>query len=187
MKKITGNQKVAGVRSDAVRAKTGKGWDEWFALLDAAGAKHMNHTQIAAHLYDQLGCPGWWNQMVANGYEQARGLRQKHEMRDGFQISRSKTVAAPVDALYKAWHNKKVRGRWLADNSLVIRKATEAKSLRITWIDGRTSLEVFFIAKGEGKSQVTVQHSKLPDAAEAERMKAYWAEALERLKDLLEG
>jgi hypothetical protein len=44
----------------AVEAKTGKTWQEWFAVLDAAGARAMDHHSIAAYLYKQLGVPGWW-------------------------------------------------------------------------------------------------------------------------------
>ena len=171
----------------AVQAKTGKTWPEWFAVLDTAGAAKMTHKQIAAHLHERLGVPGWWCQMVAVGYEQERGLREKHETPAGYQISRSKTLAVPVDRLYSAWHDKKTRGRWLRDPSFTVRKATENKSLRITWIDGVTSLEVMFYAKGKDKSQVSVQHSKLPDAAAAERSKKYWTGMLERLQELLQG
>lgn len=178
-------KKAGNVSDEAVRAKTGKAWDEWFKLLDAAGARKMNHAQIAAYLYDQLGCPGWWNQMVAVGYEQERGLRDKHQKPDGYSISGSKTIAVPLGRLYRAWNDAKLRGRWLKE-PLTIRKATTDKSMRITWGDGPTGLEVNFYAKGEGKSQVTVQHNKLSSAKEAERMKAFWADALERLQDQLE-
>jgi hypothetical protein len=41
--------------------------------------------------------------------------------------------------------------------------------------------------KGESKSQVSLQHSKLPDAGAAARMKTFWGTALERLKAFLEG
>ena len=44
----------------AVEAKTGKPWQEWFGVLDAAGARQMDHQSIAAHLYKHLGVPGWW-------------------------------------------------------------------------------------------------------------------------------
>ena len=30
----------------AVRGKTGKTWDEWFAFLDRAGCKSMTHKEI---------------------------------------------------------------------------------------------------------------------------------------------
>ena len=39
-----------------------------------------------------------------------------------------------------------------------------------------------FAAKGEVKSVVAVQHARLADAAEADRMKAYWRERLSALK-----
>jgi hypothetical protein len=50
---------------------------------------------------------------------------------------------------------------------------------------GRTNVDVNFLPKGDAKSQVAVEHSKLADPGEAERMKAYWGERLERLRDLL--
>jgi len=56
--------------------------------------------------------------------------------------------------------------------------------MRVTWPDG-TSLEVNFYSKGDSKSQVSVQHSKLKDSADVARRKAYWSAALARLKDFL--
>ena len=79
-----------------------------------------------------------------------------------------------------------MRARWLPDPQFTVRKATPGKSMRITWVDGRTSVEANFYAKGLGRSQVAVQHNKLPDAAAGKRMKAYWAEALEQLKAAVE-
>jgi len=48
-------------------------------------------------------------------------------------------------------------------------------------------VEVGFYPKGARKSQVAVQHNKLPDAKAAARMKTYWAGALDRLKELVES
>ena len=39
--------------------------------------------------------------------------------------------------------------------------------------------------RGPAKSQVALQHRKLPDRAAAMRMKQYWSERLEALKDVL--
>ncbi len=72
------------------------------------------------------------------------------------------------------------------EEGIVIRKAAAGKSMRITWADGKSTLSVNFYAKGDGKSQVAVQHGKLPDAESAERMKVYWAKALRRLQRFLE-
>jgi uncharacterized protein YndB with AHSA1/START domain len=177
--------KVAGIGSVAVQAKTGKGWAAWFKVLDQHGCRKMKHKEIAALLHDELGCPSWWSQMVANGYEQFHGLRQKHETPSGYQISRSKTLPVPAAKLFAAWFDPKGRRHWLMDSGITIRKATPNKSLRITWVDGKTNVEVHFYPKGADKCQVVVQHDKLPSAKAGERMKAYWNTALERLGDAL--
>ena len=65
-----------------------------------------------------------------------------------------------------------------------IRTATRDKSMRITWED-ETSVEAYFVKKGAGKSQVAIQHRKLPDEAAIARLKAYWAERLAALTELL--
>jgi uncharacterized protein YndB with AHSA1/START domain len=186
MNKTSRPRATARMSDDAVRAKTGKTWPEWFAVLDAAGCRKMTHQEIVACLRDQHGLGPWWQQMVTVGYEQERGLREKHEKPDGYSISASRTIAVPLADLYGAWHDKRKRGRWLSDDDFTVRKATANKSLRITWGDGTTSVEVNFVPKGEAKSQVAVQHDKLADAKAAERQKVYWREALDRLQALLE-
>src|SRR5215467_13039500 len=99
---------------EAVKAKTGKVWAEWFKILDKAGAKKMPHKEIALYLYEKQKLPAWWCQMVAVGYEQERGLRQKFQKCDGeFSASRSRTMAAPLAKAYAAWTDEKLRNRWL--------------------------------------------------------------------------
>jgi hypothetical protein len=186
MEKPTARKKAPPVSDRAVQAKTGKNWQQWFELLDRAGAKKMTQTDIAAYLYHELGCPSWWNQMVAVGYEQDRGLREKHQTPVSFQISCSKILTVPLSTLFAAWRDEKTRLQWLEERGMVVRKATRDKSLRVTWVDSRTNLEVLFYAKGASKSQVTVQHNKLADASAAERMKRYWAEKLENLQEFLQ-
>jgi uncharacterized protein YndB with AHSA1/START domain len=170
---------------EAVTSATGKTWSGWFKLLDAAGAKKMTHQEITKHLSEKQGVRPWWTQMVAVTYEQARGLRDKHEKPQGFEISVSRTVGAPVGRVFKAWTVEKTRKQWLPAK-LEIRKAATNKSLRITWEDVKTSLAVAFVSKGPDKTQVVAQHSKLPDAKAAAKMKKFWAQALDRLKELIE-
>jgi uncharacterized protein YndB with AHSA1/START domain len=184
MKKNT--SKTAGVGDAAVQKATGKTWAEWFAVLDAAGAKKMTHQEIVAYLVKHHQVGPWWQQMVTVGYEQGRGLRKKHQKPGGYQISRSKTLAMPVSKVFRAWNNANTRSRWLGDVELTIRKAATNRSLRITWPDGRTNVEVLFYPRGPNKVQVTVQHDKLPTAMAGERAKNYWGEALDRLQAFLE-
>src|SRR5690348_6214433 len=160
----------------AVQAQTGKTWPEWFTILDAAGAQNMTHQEIVAVLHEQHGVGPWWRQMVTVEYERERGLRERHEKPDGYEISVSKTIAVPVADLYEAWIDASIRKRWLPDAEFTVRKATPCKSVRITWPDGNKKVEVMFYPKGKAKCQVTVQHGKLPDADAGVKMKAYWAE-----------
>lgn len=170
---------------EAVESKTGKTWSRWFKHLDAAGAKKMTHQEIVAHLHDKHGVRPWWTQMVAVTYEQARGLRDKHEKPEGFEISVSRTIAVPIAKAYRSWTDEKARQKWLP-SSVTIRKAATNKSLRLNWEDGKTIVATAFLAKSDGKTQVVAQHSKLPDAKAAAKMKKFWAEALDHLKELIE-
>src|SRR5262245_21960087 len=181
-----GNETHAGISSEAVRAKTGKGWAEWFSILDKAGAAKWPHKEIASFLHEQQ-CGNWWSQMVAVGFEQARGLRVKHQTADGFTAGASKTVAAPVAAVFRAWTDARRRAKWLPDADAVsIPSATENKSLRLLWTDGTSSIVVQFYPKEAGKSQVTIERRKLKSAKEVSQVKAYWTAALDELKTLLE-
>ncbi|MFN2513596.1 MAG: DUF4287 domain-containing protein [Pyrinomonadaceae bacterium] len=180
--------KATGPRmsDEAVKAKTGKNWNQWFTILDKAGAKEMSHQEIVKFLNSKHEVGPWWQQMVTVTYEQARGLRDKHEKPGGYQISVSRTLNVPLANLYKAVANEKSRSSWLPEDGLVLRKATANKSIRVTWKDGKTSLEISFYAKGDGKSQIVAQHSKLPDAKAAAKMKTYWSKALDRLREAVE-
>lgn len=146
----------------------------------------MNHKEIVAYLNSKHSVGPWWQQTVTVTYEQVRGLREKHEKPEGYQISVSRTVNTTLPKLYKAFADQRTRSRWLEEEGIVVRKATPEKSMRVTWKDRKTSPEINFYSKGDGKSQVVVQHSKLPDAGGAARMKAYWSKTLDRLRTVLE-
>lgn len=80
----------------ALLAATGKPWRHWFALLDGAGAKAMDHGSIVKVLAKARGISGWWQQMITVAYERARGLRQRHETTKGFTANISRTVQVPL-------------------------------------------------------------------------------------------
>ncbi len=187
MKKNQSENKTAGISDEAVAGKTGKTWAEWFAVLDAAGAAKMDHKEIVAHLSEQHQVSSWWRQMLTVGYEQARGLRQKHEKPDGYEVSVSKIINVPLTVLFNAWEDETERARWFPRRKFTIRKATPNKTLRLTWGADKSSVEVYFYSKGDAKSQVTCQHRKLPNQEEVERMREFWAKTLQSLKKRLEA
>lgn len=179
-----GNLVVGGISSEAVYKSTGKHWAEWLSILDAVHATSMSHGEIAEHLQSAHGVSDWWGQMLTVGYEQARGMRQKHEKPGGFEVSASKTVSASVDRAFAAFEDPSVRQQWLADPGFSVRVATASKSMRADWVDGRSRISVNWYARGEGRSQVVVQHIKLENGDEAEAKKAYWIEQLGKLEQL---
>jgi hypothetical protein len=173
---------------EKIRQRTGRGWEEWFAMLDKWGAAGRSHREIARWLAEQQGVePLAWNaQAIASSYELTRGLRAVGEKADGFAITASRTVAVPVDRLYEAVVDESLRERWLPDGELTQRTATQSKSARFDWRADGTRVHVTFLAKGEAKSTIALEHRRLGDSAEAERMKSYWRERLQTLKGALE-
>ncbi len=170
----------AGVSDAAVRAGTGKGWAEWFALLDAARGAEVGHKGIVAVLAAHPRVGPWWRQMVAVAYEQERGLRQRHQTPEGFQLSVSRTVAASAETVFGLWADGAERSGWLAEADLVIRKAVAPRSLRIAWSDG-SAVEVAIHPRGPERSRVVVDHRRLRDAQRVGLMKEFWADALDAL------
>jgi uncharacterized protein YndB with AHSA1/START domain len=173
---------------EAVRSGTGRGWDDWIAALDGWGAAERKHSEIATWLSDEHGLGGWWAQTITVTYERERGLREPGSSRDGlFEVSVSRTVAAPVERLFAAFADPGERERWLPGATVRERTSQPNRSARFDWEDGSTRLVVGFTDKGAGRSHVALVHEKLPDAKAAERAKSYWRERLDALKELLEA
>jgi hypothetical protein len=174
---------LGGMKDVHLKKNTGREWSEWVKILDKAGAATMEHGPIAQIVSD-MGVPGWWTQCVAVGYERIKGIRARGQRRNGtWEASKSRTFAVPVDKLFDAFQSAAKRKKWL-DAKIVVRKATAPKSMRVTWDDG-TSVQMWFTPKGEAKSNVAVQHTKLSSKADADRMKVYWGEKLDALNQAL--
>ena len=157
------------VSDEVIRRRTGRGWEEWFDLLDESGAIAKAHREIARWLQSEHGIDGWSAQSVTVSYERARGRRAVGEHADGFAITASKTVAVPVDRLYDAFVDESLRERWLPGRRLRERTATKPRSARFDWSDGETRVVVGFTAKGDAKSVVAIEHAPLAGGAEAAR------------------
>lgn len=178
---------MAKITDAAVKARTGKDWQTWFRILDEAGAREMNHKEIVALLARDHQIGPWWQQSVTVEYERSRGLREKHETPEGYQIGASKTLSVPLEVAYEAWVNDRERMDWLPNDRLIITTKTRGKSIRGSWAGGPSRLDVYFYPKGDRRTQISVDHSKLDDAEAAEEMKSFWRDALGRLQAYLTG
>ena len=172
---------------DAVRKGTGKGWDDWFRILDAWDATTKGHPAIARYLHEELGVPGWWAQGVTVGYEWARGLRARNEAAGGYQVSVSKTIAAGAEDVWRDFVEPARRNRWLASGTLRTRPGTgtAGKSARFDAADGRP-VTIWLEAKGE-RSSVTVTSQRLAGPDEVEAVRATWRAHLADLAERWSG
>jgi hypothetical protein len=175
-----------GVSEASIRKGTGKGWDDWFRILDDWGATDHDHTEIARHVHAEFGVDGWWSQSVTVGYERARGMRARNERPgEGFEVSVSKTVdLSPMEA-WRAFVEPTARAAWL-ELELHMRTGlrTMGRAARFDVPTEGTRVHVSFVPKGEDRCVVTVTHLKLdgPDDVEAHRLA--WRERLARLATL---
>ena len=176
--------RLAGRSDEIMKARTGCTWERWVKALDHVRAYEWTHRDIARHVREKYKVADWWVQSVTVGYERIKGLRAIGQRRSGaWEASKSRTFAAPIDQIFRAFHDPRRRRRWMADAKPTIRSATPSKSMRMTWPDGTTVI-VGFTAKGAAKSQVAIQHEKLPDQPTAARMKTYWGERLDALGEM---
>ena len=169
---------LAGMSDATIKARTGCNWERWVYALDRVQAYTWPHRDIATYVHEKYKVSGWWAQSVTVGYERIKGLRAIGQRRDGgFEASKSKVFAVPLGRLYRSFSDARSRARWLPGVKPAVRSATRHKYMRLTWPD-QTQVQIGFLRKGPRKSQVAIQHAKLPDRASVTRMKQYWAERL---------
>jgi hypothetical protein len=167
---------------EAIKAKTGKGWAQWFAALDKAGAAKCKHKAIAALLEEKMGVGPWYAQMVAVSYERSRGIRAMNQKCDGeFSVSVTKVMPVPLSRLFAVATAK--QADWFPRGAFTESSRTKDKYWRGKWKTGR--LAMGFIAKEAGKAQIAIDSGQLPGPEAVEKERAAWKKAVEKLSGLL--
>ena len=193
----------------AVRKATGKGWDEWFAVLDSEGADALPHKQIARLLYDKSYiASSWWCQMVTVEYERARGKRALGETESaGFEIGVQKTLPLSPQDAWNLFTQPEGLALWLGTVPCLrwekgaafataegtrgeIRSFTPGKHVRLTWqpphFAAPSTLQVSLTPSGK-KTALRFHQEKLASAAAREQMHAHWRDILQKLAELAIG
>jgi len=196
--------------SDAgCQAATGKTLTEWFALLDAREALKDGRRNTVMHLYEQMGRNDWWATTIAVEYEkQAGAVVKKDGLPEGYGICVTKTIAAPLEQVYKAWTDSALASRWLgagmqaevkdggayrnADGDCgKFLRVRENKDLRLSWENPAFSapslVDMALSDKGGGKTGLLLNHTRIQTRPEADGLRAAWGEAFNKLKAMLEG
>jgi uncharacterized protein YndB with AHSA1/START domain len=183
------------VSNAAALKRTGHGLDYWFAVLDRFGTGH-GHTKTAEYLYSKHKLPGWYAQSITVTWERARGLRQENQTCSGdFQVSVSRSIAAPVEVLVDLINEPKTRAKWLAGVDKALRKGMEeafaaGKALelkkqgqarmRYKWLS--SVVELRLTGNPNGKSTLVADNSALTDAEAVAARREIFARALDRLR-----
>jgi hypothetical protein len=182
-----------GLSEAAVRARTGRGYDHWFAVLDAFGAAARGHTAAARHIREDHGVPGWHAQGITVAYERARGLRAMNQAKSGFQVSVSRVVPGDIETVLAAIRGP-ARKRWLAEADPGLRRALESalatgakgmvrgpKRARVRYKWDGADVELVAEPRG-GRTVVVASNTKLRDAAQVAARRSQWRAALDALK-----
>lgn len=167
------------VRAETVVQATGKAWEEWFAVLDAAGAREMTHAEIARWLYDQGHvADGRWCQGVTVAYERRIGRREVGQTCDGdFRTSISTTLTGTLDGALAVWLERV--GEMTVFNGVAlaaepkVSKTDKWRYWRARLVDGG-AIEVRIYVKPDGLVSLGLEHGKLPDKPTADAWKAFW-------------
>jgi hypothetical protein len=176
-----------GVSDDAMVRATGRTHAEWFAILDEWGATGHGHTEIARWLSETHGVPGWWTQSITVAYERARGMRARHQMRDGYSVSVTRTIKVDPTRALDAFTSTSLRDRWLPGVPMRQRPTRAELTARFDWSDPPSRVVVTVVPKGVDKSVVAVTHEQVKDGEAAERLKIAWRRWLSGMKTVLEG
>jgi uncharacterized protein YndB with AHSA1/START domain len=174
---------------DRIRERTGRGWEQWFDLLDDWGSHEMKHRDIARKVAAELDIdPLAWNaQAITKSYERTRQGKLAGEQEDGFTVNVSRTMAASAATAFEAFTDDTSRSAWLPDAPLRARTATAPRTAHFDWADDGSRVHVYFVEKDGGRTTVTVRHARLARAEIADATKLAWRERLVALKAYAEG
>ncbi len=173
-----------GMSPEAIKKGTGRTWEEWVAVLDAAGGESMSHTELAKYILENFDLSVWWGQGVAIGYHHAKGLRPRGMTSDGFAANASKTLSIPLNRLWKLWADDELRAQWLDPALLTVSSASENRTFNAKLNSDNSRISINFSAVGEDRSKFGLQNTRLASADEIPVRKAFWKEAIERLVEV---
>jgi uncharacterized protein YdhG (YjbR/CyaY superfamily) len=162
----------------AVLKATGKGWANWFNLLNEEGFAAKPHTEIVKFLTEKLSTPGWWAQSITVEYERYLGRRQTGQVKDGtFQTAVSKTMPGDKDQVFDFWlaavcDEKELNSIPLAGKP-AISKSEKWRFWRVDLQDG-SKVTVTVGAKTTEKSILTFSNEKLKSRDDIEPWKTFW-------------
>lgn len=166
----------------SVLKATGKTWEEWRTILDAAGMADESHIGIVVHVQGKYGLSDWWGSAVATGYERIIGRRQKYQRPDGYFFgSAFKTIHASYDLV---WNVIRMADPWIEPGIIVLRTYSET-SLRFDELD-RNEVVSFWLTDKQDRVAVRATGERFLTVEAALAWKEIWQKRLVHLKRVIE-
>ena len=172
----------------SVMKATGRELHEWFAVLDAHGARELPHKDIARLLTSDYDVPGWWSQNVTVEYEKHIGRRETGQSQSGeYEATATRTLPGTMDEVLDDWVERlpSVPGAAAFDGvgfvgAPSVSRTEKWRYWRVSLADG-SRVTVTISQKPGGPavavgpaSLLAVTTSKLPTREDGARWKAFW-------------
>jgi uncharacterized protein YndB with AHSA1/START domain len=183
----------------SAKAATGRTYEDWFRLLDAAGGATAGRKALGDLLLKKHNLDAWWAITLIVEYEKTRGAFDKDGAPRGYNICVTKSFSAPPARAFEelakgAWWLGPKATATLAEGAAfddgdghtgTFKKVVPGKSIKFTWQGAGHQLgetvEIKLTPSG-AKTAVALTHDRLPDRAAADGMRAAWAAFLEAWK-----
>lgn len=169
----------------AIRAQTGRGWDDWIDAIDAGVGRDAAHPRIVEWVMANSEQNGWWSQGIAVSFERMTGRRLAGQMPDGtFTANRSRTLTVDREVLRELVADNETRDALLGFET-EFRSKVASKTYKVLIARGDEpmgGLLFTFDAASNGRTKLAISHEKLQVFDEIELWKAYWGDWLDALE-----
>ncbi len=186
---------------------SGKTFKEWFAWLDKKWPQWPKRRVVVYTIYEEEFKDIWWATTIGVEYERHMDVKKKDGLYEGYSICSTKTFKAPMSKVYDAWTKMDLMKKWMDEaggkmeeggaitsgskRKYEVLRLRKDKDLRFDYHDPEfsavTRIDVMLEDKGKGKSGINVHHQRLQTREEADGARNTWAEAMDRLKELVEA
>ncbi|MCC6241693.1 MAG: hypothetical protein IT353_02575 [Gemmatimonadaceae bacterium] len=192
------------IGAGAVQKATTRTWDEWRETLADEGMAGRTHQDVVQHLMTEHGLTSWWSHMVCTNFEEAQRpaaptpsptpkparpapLPARVDPRPvtagaNLEVQVTRTIDASASDAFRAFNDSARRG-WITSQEYLVRTAIAPRSLQLGLPDGST-VQVRIDRKGNRRCVVAILHGQLVDQRTADRAKAMWRDALNRLAEM---
>lgn len=191
------------VTEETCKEATGKTISEWIEEVKAQGASLKGRREAISWMQNSNTAKDiWWATTIWVEKERREGTVKKDGLAEGFNICATKMVAASVEKVFAAfaapgpaaWFDGTIESdHSLRSNHGHFGKAVRVrqdKDLRFQWqtngIETPSELDIM-LAEKNGKTGITLSHSRIQTREEADGVRAAWGEALNKLKAELEN